>query len=89
MADYFLMQMLYSSLSPVRPISDIFSNIGCSSTLHVYRVCVYTAVYHLAYQRQVNVIAMSNHSKVFLQLIVITLLGDKKYLTKHSECAYH
>ena len=38
---------------------------------------VYTAVYHIAYQRQVNVIAMSNHSKVSLQLIVITLLGDK------------
>ena len=46
-------------------------------------------MYQIAYQMQVNVIAMSNHSKVFLQLIVITLLGDKKYLTKHSECAYH
>ena len=32
---------------------------------------------------------MLNYSKVFLQLIVITLLGDKKYLTKPSERAYH
>ena len=32
MAEYFLMQMLYSSSSSVRPISDIFASIGCSST---------------------------------------------------------
>ena len=32
MAGYFLMQMLYSSSSSVRPISDIFVSIGCSST---------------------------------------------------------
>ena len=32
MAEYFLMQMLYSSSSSVRPISDIFVSIGCSST---------------------------------------------------------
>ena len=32
MAEYFLMQMLYSRSSPVRPISDIFVSIGCSST---------------------------------------------------------
>ena len=31
-ADYFLMQMLYFSSSSVRPISDIFVSIGCSST---------------------------------------------------------
>ena len=46
-------------------------------------------MYQIAYERQINVIVMSNHSKVFLQLIAITLLGDKKYLTKHSEYAYH
>ena len=39
-------------------------------------------MYQIAYQRQVNVIAMSNHSKVFLQLIVITLLGDKQIFDK-------
>ena len=33
MAEYFLMQMLYSSSSSVRLISDIFVSIGCSSTL--------------------------------------------------------
>ena len=32
MAEYFLMQMLYSSSSSVRPISDICGNIGCSFT---------------------------------------------------------
>ena len=32
---------------------------------------------------------MSNYSKVFLQLIVITLLSDNKYLTKPSEYAYY
>ena len=42
MAEYFLMQMLDSSSSSLRPISDIFASIGCSSTLlkqfyHVYR----------------------------------------------------
>ena len=31
MAEYFLMQMLYSSSSSVRPISDICVSIGCSS----------------------------------------------------------
>ena len=32
MAEYFLMQMLYSSASSVRPVSDICFSIGCSST---------------------------------------------------------
>ena len=32
MAEYFFMQMLYSSSSSVRPISHIFVSIGCSST---------------------------------------------------------
>ena len=32
MAEYFLMQMLYSSSSSVRPISDIFVSICCSFT---------------------------------------------------------
>ena len=32
MAEYFLMQMLYSSSSLVRPISDICASIGCSFT---------------------------------------------------------
>ena len=32
MAEYILIQMLYSSSSTVRPISDIFVSIGCSST---------------------------------------------------------
>ena len=32
---------------------------------------------------------MANYSKVFLQLILITLLSDKTYLTKPSEYAYH
>ena len=32
MAEYFLMQMLYSSSSSVRRISDICFSIGCSST---------------------------------------------------------
>ena len=30
MAEYFLMQVLSSSSSIVRPISDIFDNIGCT-----------------------------------------------------------
>ena len=51
-------------------------------TYHVYRVSVYSAVYQIAYQRQVNVIAMSNQSKVFLQLIDTTLLGLKKIFDK-------
>ena len=33
MAEYFLMQMLYSSSTSLRPISDIFVSNGCSSTL--------------------------------------------------------
>ena len=32
MVEYFLMQMLYSSSSSVRPISDICVSIGCSYT---------------------------------------------------------
>ena len=32
MVEYFLMQMLYSSSSSVRPVSDICVSIGCSST---------------------------------------------------------
>ena len=32
MAEYFFLQMLYSSSSSVRPISDMCVSIGCSST---------------------------------------------------------
>ena len=53
-----------------------------------FRVSVNTTEYQILYQKLVKVIAMSNNSKVFLQLIVITLLSDKKYLTKPSENAY-
>ena len=44
MADYFLMQMLYSSSSPVRPISDIFVSIGCSSTLLKQLYCQFSII---------------------------------------------
>ena len=44
MADYFWMQMLYSSSSPVRPISDIFVSIGCSSTLLKQLYCQFSII---------------------------------------------
>ena len=64
--------------------------MGHSKRVSIFVHIMFTELYRvIAYQSQVNVIAMSNHSKVFLQLIVITLSGDKKYLTKHCEYAYH
>ena len=44
MADYFLMQILYYSSSPVRPISDIFVSIGCSSTLLKHLYCQFSII---------------------------------------------
>ena len=42
MAEYFLMQMLYSSSSSVRPISDICFGIGCSSTFLKQLYCQFS-----------------------------------------------
>ena len=42
MAEYFLMQMLYSSSSSVRPISDICVSIGCSSTFLKQLYCQFS-----------------------------------------------
>ena len=42
MAEYFLMQMLYSSSSSVRPISDICGSIGCSSTFLKQLYCQFS-----------------------------------------------
>ena len=42
MAEYFLMQMLYSSSSSVRPISDICVSIGCSSTFVKQLYCQFS-----------------------------------------------
>ena len=42
MAEYFLMQMLFSSSSSVRPISDICVNIGCSSTFLKQLYCQFS-----------------------------------------------
>ena len=42
MAEYFLMQMLYSSSSSVRPISDICFSIGCSSTFLKQLYCQFS-----------------------------------------------
>ena len=44
MAEYFLMQMLYSSSSSVRPISDIFVSIGCSSTFLKQLYCQFSII---------------------------------------------
>ena len=44
MAEYFLMQMLYSSSSSVRPISDIFVSIGCSSTFLKQLYCQFLII---------------------------------------------
>ena len=46
MAEYFLMQMLYSSSSSVRPtcISDIFVSIGCSSTFLKHLYCQFLII---------------------------------------------
>ena len=38
------MQMLYSSSSSLRPISDIFVSIGCSSTLLKQRYCHFSII---------------------------------------------
>ena len=42
MVEYFLMQMLYSSSSSVRPISDICVSIGCSSTFLKQLYCQFS-----------------------------------------------
>ena len=42
MTEYFLMQMLYSSSSSVRPISDICFSIGCSSTFLKQLYCQFS-----------------------------------------------
>ena len=44
MAEYFLMQMLYSSSSSVRPISDMFVSIGCSSTFLKQLYCQFLII---------------------------------------------
>ena len=44
MAEYFLMQMLYSSSSSARPISDIFVSIGCSSTFLKQLYCQFSII---------------------------------------------
>ena len=44
MAGYFLMQKLYSSSSSVRPISDIFVSIGCSSTFLKQLYCQFLII---------------------------------------------
>ena len=44
MAEYVLMQMLYSSSSSLRPISDIFVIIGCSSTLLKQLYCQFSII---------------------------------------------
>ena len=44
MAEYFLMKMLYSSSSSVRPISDIFVSIGCSSTFVKQLYCQFLII---------------------------------------------
>ena len=44
MAEYFLMQMLYSSSSSVRPISDICVSIGCSSTFLKQLYCQFSII---------------------------------------------
>ena len=44
MAEYFLMQMLYSISSSVRPISDICGSIGCSSTFLKQLYCQFLII---------------------------------------------
>ena len=44
MAEYFLMQMLYSSSSSVRPISDICVSIRCSSTFLKQLYCQFSTL---------------------------------------------
>ena len=44
MAEYFLMQMLYSSSSSVRPVSDICVSIGCSSTFLKQLYCQFSTL---------------------------------------------
>ena len=44
MAEYLLMQMLYSSSSSSRPISDIFVSMGCSSTLLKQLYCQFSII---------------------------------------------
>ena len=44
MAEYFSMQMLYSSSSSVRPISDFFVSIGCSSTFLKQLYCQFLII---------------------------------------------
>ena len=53
MAEYFLMQIIYSSSSSVRPISDMCVSIGCSSTFLKqlycqFRVSGYTGGLYIA-----------------------------------------
>ena len=42
MAEYFFLQMLYSSSSSVRPIPDICVSIGCSSTFLKQLYCQFS-----------------------------------------------
>ena len=44
MAEYFLMQIIYSSSSSVRPISDICVSIGCSSTFLKQLYCQFSTL---------------------------------------------
>ena len=42
MAEYFIMEIVYSSSSSVRPISDICFSIGCSSTFLKQLYCQFS-----------------------------------------------
>ena len=44
MAEYFLLKMLYSNSSSVRPISDICVSIGCSSTFLKQLYCQFSTL---------------------------------------------
>ena len=44
MVEFFFMQMLYSSSSSVRPISDIFVSIGCGSTFLKQLYCQFLII---------------------------------------------
>ena len=44
MTEYFLLQILSSSSSSVRPISDILVSIGCSSTLLKQFYCPFSII---------------------------------------------
>ena len=71
MAEYFLMQMLYSSSSSVRPISDIFVSIGCSSTFLKQLYCQFAIIILDFVSRKKETVESQLYIKYFVLVAIL------------------